>query len=177
MQKNDVYKTEILKKDAEILRVLKIKEGKALVVDCVKSRMPWWISPSDLSGAVEISEDDLLEETGMCLPEDISATANRVMHKRFHMIAGILPFVDDKKKRGFLIEEAVRMYGVSINTVKNYLISYLVYQNILVLAPKEKAAEKKELTQDEKNMRWALNKYYYTQKKRKFAEKTGRNLW
>lgn len=79
MQKNDVYKTEILKKDAEILRVLKIKEGKALVVDCVKSRMPWWISQSDLNDAVEISEDDLLEETGMCLSEDISAAANRVM--------------------------------------------------------------------------------------------------
>lgn len=169
MQKNDVYKTGIFKKDAEILRVLKIKEGKALVVDCVKSRMPWWISSSDLSGAVEISEDDLLEETGMCLPEDISAVANRVMHKRFHMIAGILPFVDDKKKRSFLIEEAVRMYGVSINTVKNYLISYLVYQNILVLAPKEKVAEKKELTQDEKNMRGALNKYYYTQKKQSIS--------
>ena len=34
---------------------------------------------------------------------------------------------------------------------------------------KEKAAEKKELTQDEKNMRWALNKYYYTQKKQSIS--------
>ena len=168
MQKSNVN-TGIFKKDTEMLRVLKIKEGKALVVDCVKSRMPCWINQSDWDNAVEISEDDLLEETGMCLPEDISVAANRVMHKRFHMIAGILPFVDDKKKRSFLIEEAVRMYGVSVNTVKNYLISYLVYQNILVLAPKEKVAEKKELTQDEKNMRWALNKYYYTQKKQSIS--------
>ena len=168
MQKSNVN-TGIFKKDTEMLRVLKIKEGTALVVDCVKSRMPCWINQSDWDNAVEISEDDLLEETGMCLPEDISAAANRVMHKRFHMIAGILPFVDDKKKRSFLIEEAVRMYGVSVNTVKNYLISYLVYQNILVLAPKEKVAEKKELTQDEKNMRWALNKYYYTQKKQSIS--------
>ena len=52
MQKNDVYKTGIFKKDAEILRVLKIKEGKALVVDCLKNKKPWRISPSDLSGAV-----------------------------------------------------------------------------------------------------------------------------
>lgn len=168
MQKNDVYKTGILKKDAEMLRVLKIKEGKALVVDCVKSRMPWWISQSDLNDAVEISEDDLLEETGMCLPEDISAVANRVMHKRFHMIAGILPFVDDKKKRSYLIEEAVRTHEVSVNTVKNYLISYLTYQNIMVLAPKERMKEK-ELTQDEKNMRWALNKYYYTKAKQSIS--------
>lgn len=168
MQKNDVYKTGILKKDAEMLRVLKIKEGKALVVDCVKSRMPWWISQSDLNDAVEISEDDLLEETGTCLPEDVSAAANRVMHKRFHMIAGILPFVDDKKKRSYLIEEAVRTHEVSVNTVKNYLISYLTYQNIMVLAPKERMKEK-ELTQDEKNMRWALNKYYYTKAKQSIS--------
>ena len=168
MQKNDVYKTGIFKKDAEILRVLKIKEGKALVVDCVKSRMPWWISQSDLNDAVEISEDDLLEETGTCLPEDVSAAANRVMHKRFHMIAGILPFVDDKKKRSYLIEEAVRTHEVSVNTVKNYLISYLTYQNIMVLAPKERMKEK-ELTQDEKNMRWALNKYYYTKAKQSIS--------
>lgn len=168
MQKNDVYKTGILKKDAEMLRVLKIKEGKALVVDCVKSRMPWWISQSDLNDAVEISEDDLLEETGTCLPEDVSAAANRVMHKRFHMIAGILPFVDDKKKRSYLIEEAVRTHEVSVNTVKNYLISYLTYQNIMVLAPKERMKDK-ELTQDEKNMRWALNKYYYTKAKQSIS--------
>ena len=168
MQKNDVYKTGILKKDAEMLRVLKIKEGKALVVDCVKSRMPWWISQSDLNDAVEISKDDLLEETGTCLPEDVSAAANRVMHKRFHMIAGILPFVDDKKKRSYLIEEAVRTHEVSVNTVKNYLISYLTYQNIMVLAPKERMKEK-ELTQDEKNMRWALNKYYYTKAKQSIS--------
>ena len=168
MQKNDVYKTGILKKDAEMLRVLKIKEGKALVVDCVKSRMPWWISQTDLNDAVEISEDDLLEETGTCLPEDVSAAANRVMHKRFHMIAGILPFVDDKKKRSYLIEEAVRTHEVSVNTVKNYLISYLTYQNIMVLAPKERMKEK-ELTQDEKNMRWALNKYYYTKAKQSIS--------
>ena len=92
-----------------------------------------------------------------------------LIHDYYCPPSSIRPFVDDKKKRSYLIEEAVRMYGVSINTVKNYLISYLVYQNILVLAPKEKAAEKKELTQDEKNMRWALNKYYYTQKKQSIS--------
>jgi hypothetical protein len=39
-----------------------------------------------------------------------------------------------------------------------------VYQNISALAPKEKE-DKKELTVDEKNIRWALNKYYYTRHK------------
>lgn len=57
---------------------------------------------------------------------------------------------------------------VSVNTMKNYLISYLVYQNITILAPKERKVEK-ELTQDEKNMRWALNKYYYTRAKQSIS--------
>ena len=50
------------------------------------------------------------------------------------------------------------MYGVSVNTVKNYLISYLVYQNILVLAPKEKVAEKKKLTQENVRKTSGINK-------------------
>ena len=37
MQKNDVYKTGILKKDAEMLRVLKIKEGKVPIISSVSS--------------------------------------------------------------------------------------------------------------------------------------------
>ena len=38
----------------------------------------------------------------------------------------------------------------------------------MVLAPKERMKEK-ELTQDEKNMRWALNKYYYTKAKQSIS--------
>ena len=38
------------------------------------------------------------------------------------------------------------------------------YQNISVLAPK-KCSYERPLTEDEKNIRWALNKYFYTQKK------------
>lgn len=168
MQKRNISKTGIFRNDGKILRVLKIEDNKALVVDCAKDRMPWWISLSDFNDAVEISENDLLKETGRCLPENVSSAANRVMYKRFHMIAGILPFVGDKKKRSYLIEEAVRTHEVSVNTVKNYLISYLIYQNIMVLAPKERMKEK-ELTQDEKNMRWALNKYYYTKAKQSIS--------
>ena len=33
----------------------------------------------------------------------------------------------EKKKRSYLIEETAIRYEVSVNTMKNYLISYLVY--------------------------------------------------
>ena len=41
---------------------------------------------------------------------------------------------------------------------------YLVHQDIAALAPKQKSQER-QLTQDEKNIRWALNKYFYTRQK------------
>ena len=54
--------------------------------------------------------------------------------------------------------------GVSKQTIRNYLWLYLVYQDIAALAPKQKC-EDRPLTQDEKNMRWALNKFFYTRHK------------
>lgn len=52
---------------------------------------------------------------------------------------------------------------VSKQTIRHYLRLYLVYQDISVLAPKQK--KEKELSKDEKNMRWALNKFFYTRNK------------
>ena len=54
--------------------------------------------------------------------------------------------------------------GISRQTVCTYLWQYLVYQNISILAPKPKEKDK-ELSLDEKNIKWALNKYFYTQHK------------
>ena len=112
MQKSNVCRNRIFRKNTEILRVLEIRENKVLVIDCAKSRLPWWISLLDLKDAVEITEEDLLEEMGVCLSENISGVASKVMHERFHMIAGILPFVGEKKKRSYLIEETAIRYEV-----------------------------------------------------------------
>lgn len=159
MKKNKIYRC----KD-RIMRVLEEREGRFLVVDCVKKTMPRWINCLDLEDSVEISEEKLREELGTEIPETTSAMASREMQKRFAIIAGILPYVEDKKKRSLFIRECAERYGVSQNTVKNYLMAYLVYQDMVALAPKEKA-EKRELTKDEKNMRWALNKFYYTRQR------------
>lgn len=158
-------KNKLFRHNGSILRVLEEKE-EALVIDCVKKSMPKWISASDLEKDVEISEEDFL--TGQEMPEELSTSARRIMRERFTIISGILPFMGEKKKRSYLIAEAAEKYDISQNTVKNYLWSYLVYQDILALAPKEKK-EKKELTPDEKNMRWALNKFYYTRQKQSIS--------
>ena len=53
---------------------------------------------------------------------------------------------------------------ISKQTVRKYLCLYLAFQNIAILAPKDKDSDT-SLTKDEKNMRWALNKFYFSYQK------------
>ena len=163
MLKNKLYRQE-----DTIFRILEEKEERVLVIDCVKKSLPKWISCAEMTQDVEISEEEFLQEMGMEFSENLSASARRVMRERFTVIAGILPYVGEKRKRSVLISAAAKQYQVSLNTVKNYLGTYLVYQDILALAPKEKKTER-ELTPDEKNMRWALNKYYYRRERQSIS--------
>ena len=161
-------KNKLFRHGNTIFRILEEKEEKVLVIDCVKKSLPKWINWSEMTQDVEISEEEFQQEMGMEFPENLSAPARKVMRERFTVIAGILPYVSEKKRRGVLISESAKHYGLCVNTVKNYLGMYLAYQDILALAPKEKK-EKREMTPDEKNMRWALNKFYYTKEKQSIA--------
>lgn len=122
MQKNKIYRYR-----DRIIRILDVKEGEVLVIDCVKKTMPRWINHLDLVEGVEMSEEELREELEAGIPEKISSMSAREMQKRFSVIAGILPYVGEKKKRSLLIQECAGQYGVSQNTVKNYLMAYLIY--------------------------------------------------
>ena len=66
--------------------------------------------------------------------------------------------------RSQLIGSIATEHGVSKQTVRNYLGLYLAYMDIVALAPKRRE-DNRGLTQDEKNIRWALNKFFYTTKK------------
>ena len=92
--------------------------------------------------------------------ESLDASSKKFMHKHFTMIAGILPFVGDEKQRSFLIDAISKEMNIGKQTIRKTLCLYLVYQNIAVLTPKQKNYER-ELTTDEKNIRWALNKFFY----------------
>ena len=76
----------------------------------------------------------------------------------------LLPFVSDQKKRKELINSIASMKSISKQTIRYYLCLYLVYQNIAILISKQRAKES-VLSQDAKNMRWALNKFFYTKHK------------
>ena len=78
------------------------------------------------------------------------------------MIASAVAVVGDKKKRNMMIDIASKQFCVSKQTIRSLLCSYLVYQDIAALAPKQRQGKIKELTKDQKNMRWALNKFFRT---------------
>ena len=81
----------------------------------------------------------------------------------FWVIAGILPFVKDDKKRSEVITQISEESGITKKTIRKYLCEYLASQSVVCFAPTKR--EKRPLTKDEKNMRKALNKYYYTMRK------------
>ena len=95
----------------------------------------------------------------------LNSSRSIMAYQRYNMISGILPFLSEENMRTEAIKRASERYGISKQTVRNYLCEYLATMDVRSLAPGYKKAEKK-LSADEKNMRKSLNKWYYTTKKR-----------
>lgn len=152
----------LLKNEDKIIRVLTRKNDQALVISCTQKGMPVWINQAELDEYTECLENVLspmLPDFEALLPEQ-----KRITHERYTMIAGILPFLDDARLRSEAISRISSSGNISKQTIRHYLWVYLVYQNISALAPKCQK-KKKPLTEDQKNMRWALNKFFYTRRK------------
>ncbi|MCC8129384.1 MAG: transposase family protein [Clostridiales bacterium] len=161
-----MQKNELLQGEDTIIRVLGISEGNILIVDCLKRSVPRWLQESALACYEECNEATLSKQTGI-VPlsiENLDAKSRSYAYKRFSMIAGILPFIGIEKERCMAVNKMAEYFKVSNQTIKYLLWLYLVYQNVSVLAPKQ-CIHERELTADEKNMRWALNKFFYTQHK------------
>lgn len=161
MQKNNLYF-----KENSIVRVLEVREDNALVIDCIQRMMPQWKDIVSLAGWEKCSEEKLYEIVGVDLPElDSLCPENRkVAYERYTMIAPILHLLPDEKKKCEMIAVIASNEKISKQTVRKYLCLYLAFQNIAILAPKDKASDT-SLTKDEKNMRWALNKFYFSYEK------------
>lgn len=160
MKKNSLWKSR-----EQMVRVLELKKEKVFVIDCVKRAMPYWVITDSLSGYEECTEAEMIQRTGAVIPdiEKLDAESRRFIREHFTLIAPVLPFVSDMKQRTYIINQISVEKNVSKQTIRNYLCLYLIYQNEAVFCPKQK--EKRELTEDEKNMRWGLNKFYYNQHK------------
>lgn len=135
------------------LRILDVKGNKALAIDCNCTSVPYWTPTGELEN---------WQKTSLLLPyREFSPKDREEMHKRFTLISGILPYIGDKEMRMRKIHEAEAESGINRQSIKKYLFRYLAYQDIEALAPAPKR-DKRDLTQDEKNMRWALSRFFYT---------------
>lgn len=158
MRKNDLVQA-----DGMILRILSLSDDKVFAIDCLKRNMPKWYRLADLEKYEPCSEERLIEcgDIDIFDAELLDTATRKTVHERFTVIAGILPFVADEKMRNMVIAHSAEENGICKQTVRNYLCLYLAYQHMSALAPK-RTDEEKPLSQDEKNMRWALNKFFYT---------------
>lgn len=162
MNRNDIYAYE-----EEIYRIILVHDDQCLVISCNDNRMPVWRCIGTFSGFFKMTNEDLYVLKGIELVEDneISPEHKRIMYERYTIIAPALAVIGDTKARNYVIAVVSEEAGISKQTVRGYLKKYLIYQNIQVLLPKERVCISTELTKDQKNMRWSLNKYFYTHKK------------
>ena len=151
MRKNDIIKT----KDS-VYRVLNIDSESVFAIDCIKKTMPQTFSLNYFKD-IEPVDSSVLSLKPF---EKLTPMERKVAQERYTKIAGALTVVDDTPERNRMIKKASEQFNISKQTIRSYLCTYLVHQDLACLAPKERI--EKELTKDQKNMRWALNKFFYT---------------
>lgn len=157
MRKNDLIRTE-----CSVLRILAIEEDRIMAIDCLKRNMPKWHPTKSLNGET-ITEQELsdLSDVEIFDIDALDSATRKIVHDRYTIIAGVLPFLRDEKLRSVVIAQIADEHEICKQTVRNYLCLYLAFQNLSALAPK-RTDDERPLSNDEKNMRWALNKFFYT---------------
>ncbi len=160
-------KHDLLKDGNNIIRVLEIQPDKILMIDCIKRTMPIWVESSALDAFSACTNEILSQTTNFAVTdiENLNADQKRTMYDRYTLIAPVLPFIADEGMRSKVISSIATEHNKSKLTFRVSLCLYLAYRNITALVPKQRIDDDGNLTQDEKNIRWALNKFFYTTKK------------
>lgn len=157
-------KNQLLRHDDRIIRVLAV-DNSVLTIDCLKRTMPQWVPEKDLQDWEPCDETALPSpEAPISDMENLTPEQRKVMHERYTLIAPVLPFIHKEAQRSAMIAQMAELNGVSKQTIRKYLCLYLTYQRMEVLGPPAQQKER-EFTTDQKNFRWAINKFYYSQRK------------
>lgn len=146
----------------EHVRVLLCREEQSYVVSCQHFRMPYPVA-SDL--LAELQPVPAETYSVFVLDEDITNRQREGRNRKLDLIAPLLEdaCIYDKSHRNEVVRQIAAAHGIARRTVLQYLWRYWVYQSKNALLPAERPTpEQHELTTDEKAIRWALNKYYYT---------------
>ena len=144
-----------------IYRVLAVEDDRIQIIDCIKRNMPHWDSVEFLSGAEQITEEELRTRSNVNLTsyDSLSQQQKQMIHSKYGSISFIVPFVGNDYDRSQAVALCSEKFHLSKNTIKSRLCDYLTFQDLCIFLPHSKG-KGKPLTADERNFRWALNKYY-----------------
>lgn len=148
--------------NGEHVRVLLCGEEQSYVVSCQHFQMPYPVA-SDL--LAELQPVPAETYSVFVLDEDITNRQREGRNRKLDLIAPLLvdTCIYDKSHRNEIVRQIAAEHNIARRTVLQYLWRYWVYQSKNALLPAERPTpEQHELTADEKTIRWALNKYYYT---------------
>ena len=118
-----MQKNELMKHEGIIKRILELKEDKVLAIDCMQKSMPKWMNQTDIVHGENCTEEELLQITDMTLAdmETLDMASRKTAQERYTLIAGILPFIGNKKVRNQLIDKAAIENSISKQTIRAYL--------------------------------------------------------
>ena len=121
MQKNDLYRC-----GDDLVRVLAVEGERIMIIDCVTPAMPRWAPANCLKEWERCAEGDYhIPDAWRLRPEEeIMTEQKKLMHKRYTLIAPVLPFIHKESMRSFIIAQVAEMNDVSKQTVRKYLCLY-----------------------------------------------------
>lgn len=162
-------KNEIIRVNQSVFRILEINGDKALVIDCLKVRVPTWVNKDKIDNMEITTEAELCKITNVSIPaaNTLSIEQQKEIREKYASISLILPIIGDDLDRNDSISYISKMTSLSRKTIIRRLWTYLVYQNICAFLINK--VKTRELTQDEKDFRYIINKYYLTKQKRTLA--------
>ena len=155
MKKND-----LILYNEQIHRLLEFKNSQVLLINCVKKTMPFFVEQSLIQHCPSCAEEELKFLLKIPDFDTLSQHKKKIAQEKFTLIAPVLPLIANEHMRSQMIDYIYKEKNISKQTIRKYLCLYLVSQNISSLTYNEKAT--KPLSQNEKNFRWALNKFFYT---------------
>jgi len=158
---------EIYTNNETILRILGIRNDVLLVIDCRKMSMPYYVKKENIKNFLKITNEKLYEilEIRIAKSEELNGKQKKEINNTFNMISSVIPLVGDFISRKDMINDLSIRYNCSKETIRRKLCRYLSLgnKNCLLSSYHFKI---KELSNDEKNFRWALNRFFYNQAKR-----------
>lgn len=160
---------ELLKHNGSIYRVLaSLGDRMILVINCTNIGAPRFMREDELDEAVIVSESEMRSETSRPIQEHLNERQKQECNRRYARISPALMYLTDARKRYSVLAESAESLHLSRRRLKDDLNLYLVYQTKAVFAPPLRV--RTDFSENQKNMRWAINKFYYTRFGRSIPE-------